>query len=119
MNHHYVQLGYQLADSVSGFAYSFVGTSIILFLMNLIPGLSLRATEEQEILGIDDAEIGEFAVRASPFRLKAASFWETNVLLQYDFVELTREVVTDTSDGNSKYSGDHAAHEKAFMADKP
>jgi hypothetical protein len=30
--------------------------------MNLIPGLSLRAPEEDEILGIDDAEIGEFAV---------------------------------------------------------
>lgn len=30
--------------------------------MNLIPGLSLRASEEAEILGIDDAELGEFAV---------------------------------------------------------
>jgi Amt family ammonium transporter len=62
INHNYIQLGYQLADSVTGFAYSFVGTCIILFIMNLIPGLSLRAPEEDEILGIDDAEIGEFAV---------------------------------------------------------
>lgn len=62
INHNYIQLGYQLADSVTGFAYSFVGTCIILFVMNLIPGLSLRASEEDEILGIDDAEIGEFAV---------------------------------------------------------
>lgn len=31
--------------------------------MNMIPGLSLRASEEAEILGIDDAELGEFAVR--------------------------------------------------------
>lgn len=30
--------------------------------MNLIPGLGLRASEEAEVLGIDDAEIGEFAV---------------------------------------------------------
>ncbi len=30
--------------------------------MNLIPGLSLRASEHAEIDGIDDAEIGEFAV---------------------------------------------------------
>ena len=30
--------------------------------MNLIPGLSLRASEEAEILGIDEAEIGEYAV---------------------------------------------------------
>jgi len=30
--------------------------------MNFSPGLSLRASEEDEIMGIDDAEIGEFAV---------------------------------------------------------
>ena len=83
LNHHWVQLGYQLADSVSGGAYSFGGTCLILFVMNLIPGLSLRATEEAEILGIDDAEIGELA---------------------YDYVELTREVLNDMSDTGSKIS---------------
>lgn len=63
-----MQLGYQLADSVSGMAYSFFGSCIILFIINLIPGLSLRAPEEDEIMGIDDAEIGEFAVRAPRLR---------------------------------------------------
>jgi Amt family ammonium transporter len=29
--------------------------------MHFIPGLRLRAPEESEILGIDDAEMGEFA----------------------------------------------------------
>ena len=29
--------------------------------MHFIPGLRLRASEEAEILGIDDAEMGEFA----------------------------------------------------------
>jgi Amt family ammonium transporter len=43
-------------------AYSFFGSCLILFIINMIPGLSLRASEEDEILGIDDAEIGEFAV---------------------------------------------------------
>lgn len=62
LNRHWIQLAYQLADSVSGFAYSFGGSCIILFLMNLIPGLGLRASEEAEVLGMDDAEIGEFAV---------------------------------------------------------
>lgn len=38
--------------------------------MNLVPGLSLRASEEAEIEGIDEAEIGELA---------------------YDFVEKERE----------------------------
>lgn len=67
LNHNYIQLGYQLADSVSGGAYSFVVTTLILFIMNLIPGLHLRATEEAEILGIDDAEIGEFGKYTPPF----------------------------------------------------
>ncbi|KAI1096177.1 ammonium transporter [Rostrohypoxylon terebratum] len=87
VNHHWIQLAYQLADSVCGGCYSFFGTCIILFLLNLIPGLQLRATEEAEILGIDDAEIGEFA---------------------YDYVELTREVLNEIEggDANSRYSAD-------------
>ncbi len=65
LNHHYMQIVYQLADSAAGFAYSFIGTCLILLLINFVPGLYLRATEEDEIMGMDDTEIGEFAV--SPF----------------------------------------------------
>ncbi|KAL5002722.1 ammonium transporter AmtB-like domain-containing protein [Aspergillus recurvatus] len=86
INHNYIQLGYQLADSVTGMAYSFFGSCIILFIINMIPGLSLRVPEEDEVLGIDDAEIGEFA---------------------YDYVELTRDVINGTTepmDGASKRS---------------
>lgn len=61
IDHHYKQLGLQIADSASGLAYSFVMTTIILWVMHFIPGLSLRSTEEAEMLGIDDAEMGEFA----------------------------------------------------------
>ena len=50
----------------------------------MIPGLRLRASEDAEILGIDDAEIGEFA---------------------YDYVELTREVLNDVeNEAASRYS---------------
>ena len=63
---------YQLCDSVTGFSYSFGVTCIILYIMKLIPGLSLRASEEAETGGIDEAEIGEFA---------------------YDFVEKQRDYV--------------------------
>ncbi|KAI0842134.1 ammonium transporter [Hypoxylon sp. FL0890] len=88
VNHHWIQLAYQLADSICGGVYSFGGTCIILFLLNLIPGLQLRATEDAEILGIDDAEIGEFA---------------------YDYVELTREVLNDIeADATSRYSAEAA-----------
>lgn len=58
---HYIQLAYQAADSASGLAYSFVVTTLICWAMHLIPALRLRADEESEILGIDDAEMGEFA----------------------------------------------------------
>lgn len=61
LDHHWVQLGYQLADSTSGLSYSFVVTTIILWVMHFIPGLRLRCDEETEILGVDDAELGEFA----------------------------------------------------------
>ncbi|KAI0088754.1 ammonium transporter [Irpex rosettiformis] len=61
IDHHYIQLAYQLADSAAGFGYSFVMTTIILWLMHYIPGCRLRCDEETEILGVDDAEMGEFA----------------------------------------------------------
>ncbi len=86
LNGNWRQLGLQLADSFTGGIYSFVGTSMILFVMNLIPGLQLRTSEESEILGIDDAEIGEFA---------------------YDYVENTRDVPND-EDGNGSIFSGHA-----------
>lgn len=77
---------------MAGFAYAFGGSCVILFIMNLIPGLKLRASEEAEVLGMDDAEIGEFA---------------------YDYVELTRDVINGDSLGDSdmisKYSGDEGS----------
>lgn len=71
LNRHYMQLVYQLADSAAGFSYSFLGTCLLLLLLNFIPGLHLRASEEDEIMGMDDTEIGEFAVSSlsSSFRV--------------------------------------------------
>ncbi len=94
-----MQIVYQLADSASGFVYSFCGSCLILFVINLIPGLGLRTSEEAEVLGMDDAEIGEFA---------------------YDYVELMRDAVVGGSlmeDDESKYSSSHMEmHEKAFSS---
>ncbi|KZV76624.1 ammonium transporter [Peniophora sp. CONT] len=61
LDHNWVQLGYQLADSTAGFAYSFVMTTIILWIMHFIPFLRMRTTEEAEIVGMDDYDMGEFA----------------------------------------------------------
>ena len=37
-------------------AYTFVVTYLIIFVIDHIPGLKVRCTEEQEILGIDETE---------------------------------------------------------------
>lgn len=84
LNHNYIQLAYQLADCVSGFTYSFGMTCIILFTMNFIPGLSLRVSAEEEELGLDDAQLGEFA---------------------YDYVELARTPADAYSYNGHEVSG--------------
>lgn len=61
MNRNWVQVGYQFADATAGAAWAFVVTYIILFVMNRIPGLSLRVDRESELRGLDAAEIGEMA----------------------------------------------------------
>lgn len=59
------QMGYQLAAAVSCAAWSFCITCILLFIINKIPGLHIRATEEAELQGLDqkyffDCEDGSF-----------------------------------------------------------
>jgi Amt family ammonium transporter len=61
LDQHYIQLAWHVADSSAGLGYSFTVTTLILWAMHYIPGLRLRVSEETEILGIDDAEMGEFA----------------------------------------------------------
>ena len=83
VDQHYIQLAYQLADSVAGLAYSFVVTCIILGIMNFIPGLSLRASAEHEEAGLDDTQLGEFA---------------------YDYVEISRHISEFNRSDNSRES---------------
>lgn len=61
MNHHYIQLGYQLAAVCSVCIWSFVVTSILLLALDRIPWLRLRLHEDEELLGTDLAQIGENA----------------------------------------------------------
>lgn len=73
--HNYRQLYIQVAYIVACMAYSFVVSAIIAYAINYIPGLHLRATEEAELLGMDDDQLGEFA---------------------YDFVEVRRDYLAWT-----------------------
>jgi Amt family ammonium transporter len=99
LNHNWVQFPIQLADSFTGGIYSFVLTCLILFVMNMIPGLHLRVREESEIVGIDDAEVGEFA---------------------YDYVEMARETVSDVDggEGGSTYSAERHSQHPMMNRDK-
>ncbi|KAG6885785.1 hypothetical protein C0993_009890 [Termitomyces sp. T159_Od127] len=88
IDHHYIQLGYQLADSAAGVTYTFVMTTIILWIMHYIPGLSLRASEEAEILGIDEAEMGEFMYDYVGMEAKMEDSLQNNSLAELKVQEL-------------------------------
>lgn len=59
INHHYVQLGWQLASATSILAYTSVMTYILIFIVDHIPGLKVRCTEDDEIIGMDESQTGE------------------------------------------------------------
>lgn len=65
----------QIAFIVACTAYSFVVSALIAYAINFIPGLHLRASEEAELLGMDDDQLGEFA---------------------YDYVEVRRDYLAWT-----------------------
>lgn len=73
--HNYRQLYIQVAYIIAACAYAFVVSAIIAYLINITPGLHLRASEEAELLGMDDDQLGEFA---------------------YDYVEVRRDYLAWT-----------------------
>ena len=73
--HNWKQLYIQIAYIVATSAYAFVVSAIIAYAINAIPGLKLRASEEAELLGMDDDQLGEFA---------------------YDYVEVRRDYLAWT-----------------------
>ncbi len=70
INHNWKQLYVQLAYVVACTAYSFIVSAGIAGLVNLVPGLNLRTSEEAELLDMDDDQLDEFA---------------------YDYVEIRRD----------------------------
>jgi len=84
LDHNWKQLYIQIAYICATVSYSFVVTAVLAMLMNHVPGLHLRSTEEGETLGMDDMEIGEFA---------------------NDYIEVRREY-TDWTGASTKSDGD-------------
>jgi len=54
LTHNYRQLYIQIAYIVAASGYAFVVSALIAYLINITPGLKLRASEEAELLGMDD-----------------------------------------------------------------
>lgn len=86
IDHHYAQLYVQIAYIVATASYSFVISAIIAKLIDMIPGLHLRASEEAELMGMDDDQLGEFA---------------------YDYVEVRRDFLAWTPVKEEPVAGGH------------
>lgn len=61
ITHNYKQMYKQIAYIAAVTGYSVVVTAILCFVIDKIPGLQLRASEEAEERGMDEDQIGEFA----------------------------------------------------------
>lgn len=101
LNGNYRQLYIQIAYIVAASAYTFVMSAIIAYGINFIPGLKLRASEEAELLGMDDDQLGEFA---------------------YDYVEVRRDYLAWTpateeekTDGNVNAEDRHGIPQHSQM----
>ncbi|KAF2083343.1 hypothetical protein K490DRAFT_51929 [Saccharata proteae CBS 121410] len=86
IEHEWIQLPKQIAYIAATTSYAFVTSALIAFLINKIPGLHLRASEEAELLGMDDDQLGEFA---------------------YDYVEVRRDYLAWTPAKNQPSSTEH------------
>jgi Amt family ammonium transporter len=86
LNKHWSQMYIQIAYIVAATAYAFIMSAIIAVAINYTPGLHLRASEEAELLGMDDDQLGEFA---------------------YDYVEVRRDYLAWTPAKDEPMSGEH------------
>ncbi|KFA70447.1 hypothetical protein S40285_00631 [Stachybotrys chlorohalonatus IBT 40285] len=97
----YVVMGYQIAMILAASAWAFCVSAIIAKIIDLIPGLKLRASEEAELLGMDDDQHGEFS---------------------YDYVEVRRDFLAwspqrdePAQEGEVVIEPQHGIHEMATM----
>ncbi|KID77046.1 Ammonium transporter MEP3 [Metarhizium brunneum] len=96
----YKLLGWQIAAIVAASAYAFVMSAIIAKIIDVVPGLKLRASEEAELLGMDDDQHGEFS---------------------YDYVEVRRDFLAwSPPSGEPAHDGEmiepqHGIQEHASM----
>ncbi|PWN29505.1 high affinity ammonium transporter [Jaminaea rosea] len=112
INHHWVQLGYQLADSAFTLGWSFVVTMILLFAIDRIPGCHFRASDEDEAVGMDLAQVGE------PAYVLLDSAWHSSDDIDVEGAAEARPTTKMAGDMASSPSSVHAA-EKGAESDSP
>ena len=92
----WIQLGQQVAYICACTGWAFVVSAMIAYVIDKIPGLHLRASDEAELLGMDDDQLGEFA---------------------YDYVEVRRDYLawTNNNDPDMPQSQRHGIMEHQQM----
>jgi ammonium transporter, Amt family len=79
ITHNWKQLYIQFTYVVAVTVYAFAVSAILAFLIDKIPGLHLRASEEAELLGMDDDQLGEFAYDYVEVRRDYLAWTPTNI----------------------------------------
>ncbi|KAG8628757.1 hypothetical protein KVT40_002622 [Elsinoe batatas] len=87
LDQNYKQLYIQIAYICACSGWAFVMSALIAFAIDKIPGLKLRASDEAELLGMDDDQMGEFA---------------------YDYVEVRRDYLAWTPAKADQAGNDHS-----------
>lgn len=75
-NRHWAQMGYQLAAAATCAAWSFFISCLLLFIINKIPGLHIRESDDDELQGLDRkyfSDADHEAINISQYGLMSAS----------------------------------------------
>lgn len=110
---HWVQFAKQLAWAAVGFTWTFVVTYAIMFVINLVPGLHFRASDEAEVVGMDEVEHMEFVADYAFYQrdLEGNCHERTTHDPQEFFSEKNRAVGTEAPVHTSQPNGSSADSE--------
>ncbi|WVQ99365.1 hypothetical protein IAU59_006498 [Kwoniella sp. CBS 9459] len=111
MDRNWVQLGKQVAWACVGLGWTFVVTYAIMFVINLIPGCHFRSTEEAEIVGMDEVELGEFVADYAFHQRDLEGLFDAHELSRFNSV--TKHHLTSSNPyayHSRRYSSSPAPH---------
>ncbi|CAN6608064.1 ammonium transporter Mep1p [Trichomonascus vanleenenianus] len=112
IEHNWKQMYKQLAYLCACIGYSFVMTLLICYALNWIPGCHLRTSEEGELRGIDEDQIGEFAYDYVEVRRDYLS-WSAPAV---EGTTVNNQEITSTSESHDQSEQSDVIHEKPPVA---